>query len=65
MVVPRTIFQMSDSADVMAQARNSIDDVAQIREGRTVSLTKYRNIGIMAHIDAGKLKYFILTSNWI
>jgi hypothetical protein len=42
------------AADTMALARSSIDDIAQIREGRTVSLAKYRNIGIMAHIDAGK-----------
>lgn len=31
--------------DVVAQARKDIDDIAQIREGRTVSLAKYRNIG--------------------
>ena len=44
----------SFSQDALVSARNSIDDIAQIREGRTVSLAKYRNIGIMAHIDAGK-----------
>merc|ERR1719217_1993389 len=29
-------------------------DVAVIGEGRNVDLKDYRNIGIMAHIDAGK-----------
>ena len=40
------------AAETLQQARNSVDDIATIKEGRTVSLAKYRNIGIMAHIDA-------------
>eukprot|EP01040_Poterioochromonas_malhamensis_P008982 gene8982-9724_t len=45
---------MSTMPDAVDRARKEIDDIAQIREGRTVSLDRYRNIGIMAHIDAGK-----------
>lgn len=30
------------------------DNIAELKEGRTVELSRYRNIGIMAHIDAGK-----------
>jgi hypothetical protein len=53
---------MSDmtSQEKLTQARNSVDDIAQIREGRTVSLAKYRNIGIMAHIDA-VFVFFLIT----
>merc|ERR1719299_94077 len=32
----------------------ALSDVAVIKEGRSVDLSNYRNIGIMAHIDAGK-----------
>lgn len=45
-------FHMSSMPDAIDKARKEIDDIAQIREGRTVSLDRYRNIGIMAHIDA-------------
>lgn len=44
---------MSD-AEALADARASVSAVAQIKDERTVSLANYRNIGIMAHIDAGK-----------
>lgn len=47
-------LKMSTMPDAVDRARKEIDDIAQIREGRTVSLDRYRNIGIMAHIDAGK-----------
>jgi ATPase subunit of ABC transporter with duplicated ATPase domains len=48
------VSSLKMEVDAVTQARKEIDDIAQIREGRTVSLNKYRNIGIMAHIDAGK-----------
>ena len=51
------------AAETLAQARSSVDDIATIKEGRTVSLSKYRNIGIMAHIDAVLYKYKIFIYN--
>lgn len=47
-------LQMNSVEEAIQKARAEIDDIAMIKEGRTVSLSKYRNIGIMAHIDAGK-----------
>lgn len=46
-------LRMDSSASAAAIAAK-VDDIAVIKEGRNVQLNKYRNIGIMAHIDAGK-----------
>ena len=32
----------------------TVDEVAMIKDTRTVALKDYRNVGICAHIDAGK-----------
>ena len=50
----QTLKMSSVDSDSIAKARNSIDDIAVIKEGRTVPLSKYRNIGIMAHITLEK-----------
>ena len=50
-------FMKSSSIKMMSTTNPNqvaIDSVATIMENRNVDLTRYRNIGIMAHIDAGK-----------
>ena len=41
-------------AETLAAARGMAADIATIKDDRTVELANYRNVGIMAHIDAGK-----------
>lgn len=53
--VPKHSFKLNSATEAdLVKLRNSIDDIAVIKEGRNVKLDRYRNIGIMAHIDAGK-----------
>jgi elongation factor G len=46
-------LRMSDRPPAPAPG-STVDEVAMIKDNRNVDLKNYRNIGIMAHIDAGK-----------
>ena len=58
-----TAFQMGPKASMVRRSPlrmseissgSTVDEVALIKDTRTVDLADYRNVGICAHIDAGK-----------